>query len=199
MESISPKINIPRAPEFAGLLRERLPDKTYRHSLSVAEYMVDTAPKAEITIAQAATAGLLHDLCKAMKPEALLEAAGAYGLTLTEGQRAHPGLLHGPIAAEEARRRLGITDEDVYEAIYWHTTGLPHWSRVGLALYVADFAEPLRPRPEAAKARTIIEQQGFIPALKYVVRTKTAYIEKRLSVDPVTKAFAEWVLVEFGQ
>lgn len=52
-------------------------------------------------------------------------------------------LLHGPAAA----RRLaadGESRDDVLDAIRWHTTGRPGWSRTGRALYMADFLEPGR-------------------------------------------------------
>ena len=198
MESISEKLNIPQAAEYLALLRERLSDKTLNHTLSVAEYMAELAPKAGITNEQAVTAGLLHDACKAMKKKELLEAVDAYNLTLTDGQRERPALLHGPVAAEEARRTLGLTDPDVYEAIYWHTTGIPEWAPTGLALYVADFSEPLRTLPEAAEARAIVERDGFIEGLKFVVTTKTAPVREKYTLDPVSEAFANWVAREFG-
>ncbi|MBK8249197.1 MAG: hypothetical protein IPK85_17620 [Gemmatimonadetes bacterium] len=51
--------------------------------------------------------------------------------------------LHGPAAAA----RLAADGEDradVLEAIRWHTLGSGAWSRVGQALYLADFLEPGR-------------------------------------------------------
>ena len=59
--------------------------------------------------------------------------------------------LHGPAAA----RRLADAGEarsDVLDAIRWHTVGFAGWSRVGRALYMADFLEPGRQFARADRA-----------------------------------------------
>jgi len=184
---------IARADEFLALLGVRLPDKTLNHSISVAEFMRSFSDAAGITDVQATTAGLLHDLCKAMQADELLSGARAYGLELTPLQREKPTLLHGAMAAEECRGELGIDDEEVIEAIRWHTTGRPEWGRVGLALYVADFAEPLRTFPEAAEARAVLEDEGFDAVVRFVADRKLAYVRERFTPDPMSEAFAEWL------
>lgn len=182
-----------RANEYLALLGERLPDKILNHSVSVAEFMRSFAGGAGIADAQATTAGLLHDLCKAMQGEELLAGAQAYGLELTPLQREKPALLHGPVAAEECRAILGIDDEEVLEAIRWHTTGRPNWGRVGLALYVADFAEPLRTIPEAAEARALLREKGFDAVVRFVADRKLGFVRERFTPDPMSEAFAEWL------
>ena len=184
---------IARADEFLALLGARLPDKTLNHSISVAEFLRSFSDAAGITDEQATTAGLLHDLCKAMQADELLAGARTHGLELTPLQREKPTLLHGPMAAEECRGDLGIDDEAVIEAIRWHTTGRPEWGRVGLALYVADFAEPLRTIPEAAEARTVLGEKGFDAAVRFVADRKLAYVRERFTPDPMSEAFADWL------
>lgn len=187
------KLPAARADEYIALLTRRLPKKTLDHCISVAEHMVSFADRAGITGEQAATAGLLHDLCKSMQGPELLAAAAQYEIEVTDTFRETPNLLHGPVAAEECRRSLGIADPDVYDAIFWHTTGKPEWNRVGLALYFADFSEPLRTLPEAEEARAILDTGGFDPALHFVVDRKIAFVEARFTLDPASRAFADWI------
>lgn len=194
---MAPKFPTPRADEFLARLRERLPDKTVRHVCGVAEMMLRVHEAAGITEEQAVTAGLLHDYCKAMKPAELLEQAGDYGMDVPQVWRDYPSLLHGPVASEMVRRDLNVTDPDVLDAIYWHTTGRPNWNAVGLALYFADFSEPNRPRPEAARAREILETEGYEAALRYAAEAKLGYVEKKFQLDPTTAAFARWLRSEW--
>lgn len=81
-------------------------------------------------------AGMLHDA---------LRDLGEDELRAMTGDPSSPvGTLHGPAAA----RRLeedGEGDRDVLEAVRWHTVGCARWSRVGRALYMADYLEPGRP------------------------------------------------------
>jgi HD superfamily phosphohydrolase YqeK len=59
--------------------------------------------------------------------------------------------LHGPAAATLLARE-GEARTDVLEAIRWHTVGQASWSRVGRALYMADFLEPGRQFARADRA-----------------------------------------------
>ncbi len=182
-----------RAKEFVSLLRRRVSDETASHCVFTAEFLCSFAPKAGITNEEAATAGLLHDLCKDMDGGALLSTAQKYGIEPSEVQRRYPGLLHGPVAAEECRRTLGIKDEAIYEAIYWHTTGRAGWGKLGLALYLADFAEPLRRYPGAAEARATLNKEGFRQALLSAVQGKLRHVRTRQDVDPASEAFSAWL------
>ena len=182
-----------RVKEYLRLLEGRIPAKTLDHCLSAAEYMITFRKQVGATVEQCEQAGLLHDLCKGMKKGEMLAAAATYGIELNETQLASPTLLHGPIAAEECRRNLGIDDEAVCEAIYWHTTGRPGLGRLGCALYFADFAEPLRSFPEALEARERLDKHGFDRALRYAAEKKLERIRLKSHVDPVTEAFHAWL------
>lgn len=184
------EFDTPRADEFLALIRERLPEKTYKHTLSVAQTALGAAESAGISPEQAVTAGLLHDLCKPLKPDALAEKAKRYGITQYLDV---PNLLHGPVAAEEASRDLGVRDEEVVDAIRWHTTGRAEWGRVGQVLFFADFSEPRRPHPQSAEARRILAEQGFDAALRYVVTEKFHHVKKKFAPDPNAQAFEAWV------
>ena len=193
MASTPHDLQIPRADEFIALLRGRIPEPTVAHSISVARLMMTTAGLLDIDPGTAGTAGLLHDLAKGKKGKVLLAEAERDGLEVTPLQREKPKLLHGPVAAEECRRELGIDDPHIYEAIYWHTTGRPELGKLGLLLYYADFAEPLRARPEALHARRLVETKGFLDALRYVSERKLQYIHTKSVVDPMTDAFNNWL------
>jgi len=188
-----PIMHSPRAKEFLRILRQRLSDETVSHCIFTAEFMVSYATQTGITNEQAVTAGLLHDLCKEVADDDLLSMAGEYGIVPNEIQQARPMLLHGPVAAEECRRSLDVNDEAVYEAIYWHTTGRPGFGQLGLALYFADFSEPLRKRPEAAEARNRLREDGFRKALLFVADSRIEYLRKKSHVDPITEEFHAWL------
>lgn len=182
-----------RAPEYLALLTKRLPEETVRHSVSVARMLEDMAQPLGLDPGKAATAGLLHDVYKDAPAQELLERAHRYGLTVSEAARARPGLLHGPVGAEECRRNLGLVDPDLYEAIYWHTTGHPGIGSLALALIVADFSEPLREYPEAEQARALFLEQGLRAAARYVAEQKLRHARMKHPVDPATEAFCGWL------
>ncbi len=65
---------------------------------------------------------LAHDLAAVVPRSALLQAAADWAVTLSEGDRAIPAVIHGPLAAAVLEQRLGVTDGDVLNAVRYHTT-----------------------------------------------------------------------------
>ncbi len=182
---------------YQNLIVERLSEKRVQHSLSVAAHLCAFGQPLGLDVAAMETAGLLHDCCRALSDTDMLACARSYGIAITAPCEERPLLLHGPVGAEYVRRELGVLDEDIYEAIYWHTTGHPNIGLLAQALFVADFSEPLRKYPEAATTRAVLQKQGFSAALLYVARTKLAFARNKDVFHPETAAFCEWVEVDF--
>jgi predicted HD superfamily hydrolase involved in NAD metabolism len=192
-----PLAKMPRYKEFLQCIRGRLPDEKVSHCIFVAEYAASLSAKAGVPHDEIVTAGMLHDLCRVDAPDLLLSRARGYGIDISEAALEFPMLLHGPVAAEECREDLGIWDDDVYEAIYWHTTGRPGLGRTGQLLFVADFSEPTRKFPEAAEARVLAREEGFESALRYVARTKLYFQRKKDVIDPNLEDFLHWIEQEY--
>jgi predicted HD superfamily hydrolase involved in NAD metabolism len=190
--------DIARAAEFIEAIRERLPAKKVDHVISVTEMLLGLSEALGIGEEQAAAAGLLHDYCRALPNSDLLRRAEDLGLEITPLQQERPKLLHGPVAAMEIREDFGIDDEEICEAIFWHTTGTPGLGRLGQALYVADFAEPMRKYAEAKIARKRLSKQGFDRALVYVATAKLEIHDRKGLADPESLAFAAWVRESFA-
>ena len=90
------------------------------------------------------TSGLLHDCAKAMRSGvgAICEKAH---LNVTAVERSNPtALLHAKAGAYLAEHKYGVRDEDILNAIRYHTTGRPNMSRLEKIIYIADYIEPGR-------------------------------------------------------
>lgn len=86
-------------------------------------------------------AALSHDLFRDVPPRKLLKMARAYGLKISELERTHPVLLHGKVAAEFLKRRFNVEDEEVLNAVAYHTSGHVSFGTVGQILFIADSLE----------------------------------------------------------
>ncbi|NLH00641.1 MAG: nicotinate (nicotinamide) nucleotide adenylyltransferase [Clostridiales bacterium] len=91
----------------------------------------------------AAEAGILHDITKKLKGPEQLILCEKYGIITDNDEKANYKLLHSKTGAAFAREKFGITDE-VYSAIYWHTTGREDMSLLEKIIYIADYIEPTR-------------------------------------------------------
>lgn len=191
---------ISRSPEYKSylkLLRERLPDPKVSHCIFVAEYVSSLAEEAGFDHDKGVAAGLLHDLCRTLDNDEMLRRARGFSLPISEAAEKKPNLLHGPVAAMECRSRLDIDDE-VFDAIFHHTTGRPNWTRLGMALYLADFSEPNRTYEEAKVCRDILRAEGFEEAILHAARCRQARLQKKDVVEPVSGAFFLWLEEELG-
>lgn len=88
-------------------------------------------------------AGILHDCTKYLSGEEHIAICEQYGVPLDELERSAPKLLHSKTGACIARYVFGEPDE-VYQAIFWHTTAKADMTTLEKILYVADYMEPNR-------------------------------------------------------
>ena len=88
-------------------------------------------------------AAILHDCTKYLSGKEHIAICEQYGVPLDELERTAPKLLHSKTGACMARHIFGEPDE-VYEAIFWHTTAKADMTTLEKILYVADYMEPNR-------------------------------------------------------
>ncbi|WP_273842529.1 bis(5'-nucleosyl)-tetraphosphatase (symmetrical) YqeK [Rubrobacter calidifluminis] len=184
--------------EAEEFVRSLLSEKRYAHTLRVARTAEDLAYRHNIDPARARLAGLLHDAARDMGGAELLRLAGEWKLPVDGWERENPKLLHGPVAAEMARRRLGLTDEEVLDAIRVHTTGAAGMGPLALALYVADKIEPGRDYPSVGRLRKLAEGD-LAAAAAESLRTAISYNEKRgRQTHPASVEALRWLEREAG-
>lgn len=125
-------------------LKGMLLEKRYRHSVNVMETAVKMAEFYNADVEKARVAGLLHDCAKNYSTAQMLELCNLYGIELDSVSKAQPGLIHAFLGAEVAKREFGIDDDEIYDAIYYHTVGKPAMNLLTKIIYIADGIEPLR-------------------------------------------------------
>ena len=132
-----PAGNAPLLEAADALARKRLSERRYGHTVRVADTVEGLAQIHSLDPNRTRLAALLHDAARETEPEDYLRLADEWGLAVGEPERKSPKLLHGPVAAELARRELGVEDEEVLEAIRVHTVGAAGIGALALALYRA--------------------------------------------------------------
>lgn len=161
-----------------GLARSRLSEKRYTHVLGVADTAERLARAHGLSPEKVRLAALLHDVARESNPEELLESARLYGIGMKRSTHESPMLLHGPVAAEVARRELGVEESEVLEAVRVHTTGAPKIGNIALVVYVADKIEPGRDYPSVERLRGIAERDLY-EAAREILRATEAHNENR--------------------
>jgi nicotinate-nucleotide adenylyltransferase len=134
-------------------------------------------------------AALLHDCTTKLGMEEQSALCRQYGIPMDELERRALKLLHAKTGAAIARDVFGVDDE-IYTAIFWHTTGHAGMTLLEKIMYLADYIEPTRSFPGVDVLRAACDEdldKGLLLGLTMTVQ------EMREMGNPVHSATLEAV------
>ena len=164
--------------ELKSVLRSRMNEHRYAHSLNVAERAVFLAEKYGADPKKAEFAGLIHDICKGIPSEEQLAIIKAGGIELDEDTMKSPALWHSIAGAVYAEHEIGVSDKDVLNAIRYHTSGRGGMSILEKVIYMADLTSAERNYPDAKYTRNLTDY-NLDEGIAYGVRWIAGDLEKR--------------------
>ena len=124
------------------------------HVLGCRDTAVELAKRWGADTTDAARAGILHDITKAIDGPLQLTLCAAYGKILSDFSRKYPKTLHALTGSLVAERIFG-ENEAVVSAICHHTTGKADMNLLEKIIYVADYMEPNRNFPGVDELRAL--------------------------------------------
>ena len=124
------------------------------HVLGCRDTAVELAKRWGADETDAARAGILHDITKALDGPLQLTLCREYGTILDEFGYKYPKTLHALTGSLVADRIFGES-EAVVSAICHHTTGRADMSLLEKIIYVADYMEPCRNFPGVEQLRQL--------------------------------------------
>lgn len=140
-------------------LKEELDKERYKHTLGVAQTAVCMAMRYEVDLNTANLAGLLHDCAKCIPDKKKYALCEKYGIQLSDSEKQNPSLVHAKLGAYIARDHYGITDQEILNAITWHTTGKGNMTTLEKIIFIADYIEPGRSKQ---KNLPLVRKMAFI-------------------------------------
>lgn len=158
--------------EAIELIKEKLPDKRYQHSLRVADTAVKLARIYEGDVVKAEMAGILHDYCKYDDLGYMYQIVRQHDLDpnlLSFGGE----ILHGPVCAALMKSEYDITDDEILTAIAYHTTGRAQMTKTEKIVFIADYIEPERQIPGVEEIRDMAYNQGSLDYTIYEISKRT--------------------------
>ena len=124
------------------------------HVLGCRDTAVELAKHWGADVTDAARAGILHDITKAIDGPLQLTLCDAYGKILSDFSKRYPKTLHALTGSLVAERIFG-ENKAVVSAIEWHTTGKADMSLLEKIIYIADYIEPNRTIPGVDRLRQL--------------------------------------------
>lgn len=126
-------------------------EKRFSHTLAVvdeAEYISKACGLSDAETEKAKLAALLHDITKKFSDEEQAEMFKKYNIDIFSSAPT----MHEKTGAYFARERYGkdIVDDDIFSAIFHHTTGGTNMSELDMIIFIADYTEETR-KPEICR------------------------------------------------
>ncbi len=125
-------------------LESSISPERFIHSVNVGDTAKRLAMLYGGDIAKAGIAGLVHDCARELERTQLLSCIEKEGIAADKLTLEVKELMHGPAAVHICRKVFGIEDEEILNAVRYHTTGRENMSLLEKIIYLSDFIEPSR-------------------------------------------------------
>mgnify|MGYP001161903022 CR=1 FL=1 len=166
-------------------VRSQMPAERWEHTLGVIATSMELAKRYGADVEKAELAAILHDYAKywpAEKQRRTIEEDGRAAELL----QYDPVLWHAEVAAIVAEAELKINDQEVLDAIRYHTSGRASMTKLEKVVCLADYIEPGRQFPGVEHIRAeakISLEHGLLAALDHTI---LFLLEKRKKIFPRT-------------
>lgn len=160
---------------YQQVIKPLMSAKRYKHSVNVADMAVKLANKFGCDEDKAYTAAILHDCQKEIDPDLMLKEAKESGFYVDPVEIDCPKLWHGIAGAYYVKNTLKITDEEILNAIRFHTVGRAEMSDIEKIVFLADTVSMERDFEDVEKYRKIVLDDlnnGMFMVLRWSI-TKT--------------------------
>ena len=163
-----------------------------KHVLGCRDTAVELAKHWGADVTDAARAGILHDITKAIDGPLQLTLCDAYGKILSDFSKKYPKTLHALTGSMVAERIFG-ENEAVVSAIEHHTTGKADMNLLEMIIYVADYMEPNRDFPGVEKLRELA-YSDIQAALKLGLEMTLEHLNRQGNeVSPASRDALAWL------
>ena len=174
-------------------LTKVLDNKRFEHTQGVAYTSAALAMRYGEDMQKAELAGLLHDCAKCMDNEKKFHICKKNDIHISEAEQRNPFLLHAKVGSHLARTKYKVDDEDIINAVMYHTTGRPGMSLLEKIVYIADYIEPGRDQaPDLDEVRRL-SFQDLDEALLQILENILVHLkESKKEIDPMTQMTYEF-------
>ncbi|MCR4614690.1 MAG: bis(5'-nucleosyl)-tetraphosphatase (symmetrical) YqeK [Clostridiales bacterium] len=158
--------------DYIPLIKKLLLPDRFEHSLAVANAAKKLAQQYGADEEKAYICGILHDIMKNAGHDAQLEILEKGGIKLRDYELMNPKVWHAMAGCEYLRLEMGITDEDMLNAVRYHTTGRAGMSLLEKVLYIADFISADRTYDGVKQMRRLASvslEDAMLFALRYTI------------------------------
>lgn len=173
-------------------LEQDLKPTRVTHTFGVRDLAVKLASIYNVDVNKAETAALLHDCAKYVSKEDKLTLCNHYNQEVSEFELNNDGLLHAKAGACLAIDKYHIYDEEVFNAIKYHTTGRPDMNMLEKIIFTADYCEVNRTHSDKLPYYRELAETNIEKVVAMILKDTLEYLgedinKKAKTIDPMTR------------
>ena len=157
-----------KADDYYEYVKLTLPEKRLKHTANVVVTALKKANELGLDKKKVETACVLHDCAKYLDYKSIKD------FELEDG--VPEPVIHSFLGAHVAKTRLGIEDEEIIDAIRFHTSGKPNMSLLGKLVFVADMVEEGRNYEGVEYLRELYNKSDFEFCFKECLREEYIHL-----------------------
>ncbi|KHD85220.1 HD domain-containing protein [Bacillus ginsengihumi] len=169
------------------IVKEQLTERRYLHTIGVMETAIELAQNYNEDEKKAELAAIFHDYAKFRPADEMKQIIIEQNMD-NRLLHYHVELWHAPVGAYLVKTEVGIKDEDILDAIKFHTSGRENMNKLEKIIYLADYIEPGRQFPGVDKARQLAKTDLDEAVLYAAKHTIEFLLSKDQSIFPDTFA-----------
>lgn len=160
--------------ELLAYVESQLSEQRYAHTIRVLTTAIKIATNLEVDLEALKIACITHDMTKEDMSwtEDMMREIGINDEQII----AQTHVWHGFTSAYRLKNEFGIKNEQILDAVRYHTIGSPDFDLVGKVLYIADYIEPNR---KQARNFNIANENELNEFLLTIVKEKIDYFESK--------------------
>lgn len=167
------------------LVKPHLTESRYTHTIGVMETAIILAERFGEDKKKAEIAAVFHDYAKYRDKEQMRQLVRD-DLPCKDILEYSSELLHAPCGAYYVEKELDIRDQEIIDAIKYHTTGRPNMSGLEKVIFLADYIEPNRQFPGVDEVRELAESNLDEAIIQMLENMISFLISKRQLLYPLT-------------
>jgi len=172
--------------ECKKAIRPFLSDKRYEHCVNVSKTAIKLAKKYGGDIYKAEIAGVLHDITKELPPDEQLKIINKFGIVITDTEFLNEKLWHAISGSVYIEHELYVQDEEILNAVRYHTSGRKDMSLLEKIIFIADFISKDRDYPGVEKMRKLANKSLELAMIEGIEFTVNELMGLRNMVAPQT-------------
>lgn len=179
--------------ELLERIRVQMSDKRFNHVLRVEKAAITLAQENGVNEEKTSVAALVHDYAKE-RPDSDFINEIKLKKYPTDLLKYGNEIWHGLVGADFVKIELGISDEDILNAVRHHTTGAGKMSKLEQIIYVADYIEEGRTFPGVDEARKLANEDLKLAVAYETKQTLSYLINQEVLIYPKTlETYNAWV------